>query len=316
MNDVTQTGPVTFGEGRFQLRRALGTTPFGGVFEALDTATERRCAVKLHDRSATGVESSERFLAEARVLAEVQHPHVLHAWDHGCEQGFCWYAMELLPHSLRDHCKAKGRVPAEVATAALLQVLSALWAVHQRGLIHRDVKLTNVLVGRDGRVRLADFGVAHHPDGTVSFRTVPGQALGTPGYGAPEQWSGEEQVGPATDVFAAGVLLYRMLTGRPPDRMHLAHYRPRLLAEVPEPLHEVLLTATMVEPPARYPDALAMASAVADARAEMLGQREAHGWVEAMTDLEALQAVDWGRSLRWFQAPARRTTSLSRSPAR
>ncbi len=302
MDDVTETGPIAFGQGRFTLRRALGTTAFGGVFEATDQHTGQRCAVKLHDRSATREQSSERFLAEARVLGEVEHPHVLHAWDHGCENGFCWYAMELIPRSLRDHCKAKGKVPAEVATTTVMQLLSGLYAVHQRGLIHRDVKLTNVLVGRDGRVRLADFGVAHHPDGTVPFHTVPGQGLGTPGYGAPEQWSGDDEVGPATDVFAAGVLLYRMLTGRPPDRMHLAHYRPKLLKEVPEPLHDVLLTATMVDPGERYADALAMAGAVAEARAALLGSREAHAWLEALPVPEAVAQCDWGRSVRWLQA--------------
>jgi len=93
-----------------------------------------------------------------------------------------------------------------------------------------------------------------------------------------------------------------MLTGRPPDRMHLAHYRPKLLKEVPEPLHDVLLTATMVDPGERYADALAMAGAVAEARAALLGSREAHAWLEALPVPEAVAQCDWGRSVRWLQA--------------
>lgn len=295
------TRSVVVGEGRFQLRRPLGTTPVGGVFEATDRERGAPCAVKMLDQSATSEQSAQRFLAEARVLSEVDHPHVLHAWAYGCESGFCWYAMDLLPQSLRDHCKRKGRVPTQVALAATLQVLSALHTVHGLGLVHRDVKLTNVLVGDDGKVRLADFGVAHHPDGTVSFETVPGQALGTPGYGAPEQWSGDEEVGPSTDVFAVGVLLYRMLSGRPPDRLHLSHYRPHLLDELPEAVREVLLCASSVEVDDRYPSARAMARAVADVHAEVVGDRRADAWVEAFDDVEALAGIDWGVATVWFQ---------------
>jgi len=302
MDDVTETGPIAFGAGRFALRRALGTTPVGGVFEAVDRQSGRPCAVKLHDRSATSEQASERFLAEARVLASVDHPHVLHAWGHGCEHGFCWYAMDLLPNSLRDHAKAKGRLPAEVAVAALMQVLAGLHEVHRQGIVHRDVKLTNVLVGDDSRLRLADFGVAHHPDGTVPFRTVPGQGMGTPGYGAPEQWEAEAPVGPPADLFAAGVLLYRMLTGRPPERLHLAHYRDGLLGEVPEPLREVMLTATRVPVDERYTDALAMAQALAAAAGALGPPVDAGPWLDALGDPDALGALRWGRAGRWFAA--------------
>ena len=302
MDDVTETGPIAFGNGRFALKRALGTTSVGGVFEAVDRTSKRSCAVKLHDRSATSDQASERFLAEARVLAEVDHPHVLHAWDHGCEHGFCWYAMDLLPRSLRDHAKAKGRLPPDVAVAAAMQVLAALHEIHGRSMIHRDVKLTNVLVGDDSRLRLADFGVAHHPDGTVPFRTVPGQGLGTPGYGAPEQWESDTPLGPPTDLFAVGVLLYRMLTGGPPERLHLAHYREGLLSGLPPSLQSVLLTATRVPVDERFADALEMAEALARAAAELPAPIDADRWADALSDRVALDTVDWGRATRWFAA--------------
>mgnify|MGYP003883100201 CR=1 FL=1 len=299
--DVTETGPIAFGNGRFALRKALGTSPTGGVFLADDRKTHQQCAVKLLDISSTSEETSARFLAEARVLQEVDHPHVVHAWAHGQEDGFVWYAMEQLPASLRDHAKRKGPMPAALATAAAMQVLSGLDAVHRKGLIHRDVKLTNVLVSREGVVRIADFGVAHHPRGTVSFETHPGQGFGTPGYGAPEQWDGSRPVGPAADVFATGVLLYRLMTGRRPDRLHMAHYRRELLDGLPEPIKGVLITATQVELESRYPTARTMAESLADARNAITRTDEATAWVQRLEDPTSVEGAGWDALTAWFQ---------------
>lgn len=301
MDDPTETGPVAFGNGRFALQAALGTTPTGGVFRAVDRRTGAACAVKLIDKAATPDQAAERFLAEARVLEAVDHPHVLHAWAHGCEQGFCWYAMELLPASLRDHARRRGPMPPALALGAITQVLSGLHAVHLLGLIHRDVKLTNVLVDDRGHLRIADFGIAHHPQGTVSFETVPGQTLGTPGYGAPEQWGGDTPVGPRADLFATGVLLYRLLTGRRPERLHMAHYRDHLLDDIPLPLHEVLLAATQVDPARRYPDAPAMVAAVATAHGAVTGETEALAWVQGLNDPTRCPGVTWRALERWFR---------------
>ncbi len=301
VHEITETGPVAFGNGRFALRAALGTTPTGGVFLAEDRKTHRRCAVKLLDISATSKETAARFLAEARVLQAVEHPHIVHAWAQGQEGGFVWYAMDRLPASLRDHAKRKGPMPAALATAATMQVLSGLDAVHQKGLIHRDVKLTNVLVSDEGVVRIADFGVAHHPRGTVPFETNPGQGFGTVGYGAPEQWDGSNPVGPAADVFATGVLLYRLMTGRRPDRLHMAHHRRDLLDGLPEPIKLVLITATQVELEARYPTARTMAEALAQARNAITRNHEATAWVQHLGNPTGITGPGWDALTDWFR---------------
>ena len=295
---------LRFGDGRFQLIEPLGTTPTGGVFRAVDHLRGEPCAVKLLDREATPPEAAERFLAEARVLEHVDHPHVLHAWAHGFEQGMCWYAMELLPASLRDHMARKGPLPGPLACGVITQVLSGLNAVHALGLVHRDIKLTNVLVDAQGGLRIADFGIAHHPAGTVPFETVPGQALGTPGYGAPEQWGGDRPVGPRADQFATGVLLYRLLTGRRPERLHMAHYRDHLLDDLPPPLHPLLLTATEVDPDRRFTDVAAMVAAVADAHAAITGTDEARAWLPHLHDPLAASGPTWWALAVWFRRAA------------
>jgi len=186
--------------------------------------------------------------------------------------------------SLQDQLVRKGAVPLELALPLIFQVLMGADALHRAGLVHRDIKLTNVLVDHSGRVRLTDLGVAHHPDGTVDFHTIPGQALGTPGYGSPEQWTDPGRAAATSDVFATGVLLYRLLTRRKADRLHLAHMRPGLLAEIPESVRDLLLRATQHRPALRYPSARAMAEAVVRARDAIFGLAEADVWMEAFSE--------------------------------
>jgi serine/threonine protein kinase len=257
--------------------------------------------VKLLDVSSTTKENVDRFLAEARVLEALAHPHVVHAYAHGEQDGFAWYAMERLPASLRDHAKRKGPMPVALATAATMQVLSGLDAVHAQDLIHRDVKLTNVLVSAEGTVRVADFGVAHHPRGTVPFETIPGQGFGTPGYGAPEQWDGSHPVGPPADVFASGVLLYRLLTGRRPERLHMSHYRRELLDGLHPAIQHVLITATQVELEARYPSARTMAEGLAEARNAITHTDEATAWVEHLDAPCSVPGPGWEALTAWFK---------------
>lgn len=299
--DSTSDGRIRFGpEGRFELVAPLGTSPTGGVFLAIDREDGAQRALKLLDNAAVEKEAVDRFLAEARVLEGLRHPHVVHAWDHGCEQGFCWYAMDFMPGgNLEDQLRAKARAPAEHALTLTFQVLLGLHAVHRAGLIHRDVKLTNVMIDRDGRARVTDFGVAHHPKGTVGFETVPGQTLGTPGYGAPEQWSNAGTVGAAADLFATGVLLYRLLTRKRPDHLHLGHFRPALLSDLPEPIVSVLLRSTRPDPDERYADAVEMARATVRARDQVLGRSDEADWMARFDDE---REVDWASLEVWLRS--------------
>lgn len=261
-----ETDTPTLGSGRFTLIEPLGLGTRGGVFLAHDHLRKDLCAVKVIDEHNVPPEAVARFLAEARVLGNLRHTHLVPARAAGNDKDLYWYAMDLLPGgNLQDLLKARGRVPGLFALAITFQVLLALDALHQAGLVHRDIKLTNVMLDRQGNACLTDLGVAHHPGGSVDFQTLTGQELGTPGYGAPEQWDNAKQVGPPADIFSTGVLLYRLLTKRPAQRLHLGHYRPTLLDELPAPISKVLVAATQVLPASRYASARVMAEALIDA---------------------------------------------------
>ncbi len=290
--------PPRFGDGRFEPVAPLGVRTNGGVFLARDRERGEECALKLLDETSVPPEAIARFQAEARVLSRLRHPHLVHARGHGQDHGFSWYAMDLLPGGdLQALLRVRGPLPAEHALALGFQVLLGLDALHAAGLVHRDVKLTNVLLDEAWRGRLSDLGVAHHPQGEVPYDTRTGQELGTPGYGAPEQWEHAGKVGPVADLFAAGVVVYRLLTKRPPDRLHLAHYRPKLLDGIDAAVQQVLLRATQVVPGSRYATAREMAAAVADA-ASRIGVADARGWVALLDDPEAIDP--WAGLRAWL----------------
>ena len=291
LTEDPNSGVIGFGGGRYTLIRTLRTTETGGVFLGVDKKLGIQRAIKLLDASVSDPQSVERFLAEARVLEQLDHPHLVRGCAHGREQGFCWYAMELLPGgSLQDHLVEKGAMPLALALPVVFQILMGVDALHAAGLVHRDIKLTNVLVDDLGNPRLTDLGVAHHPQGTVDFFTIPGQALGTPGYGSPEQWTDPGAAAAPADLFATGVLLYRLLTRRKADRLHLAHLRPALLSQQPASIRDLLLQATRPVLARRYQDAETMARAVAEARDDVFGHSDAETW---MAHFREPNAVEW-----------------------
>ncbi len=279
--DPSYSGAISFGGGRYELVSVLRTSQTGGVFLGRDKLSGVKRAVKVLDAEVAVPEATERFLAEARVLEKMDHPHVVRGCDHGREKGFCWYAMEYMPGgSLQDQLAKKGAMPLEFALPVTFQVLMGVDALHREGLVHRDIKLTNVLIDAKGNARLTDLGVAHHPDGTVDFHTIPGQALGTPGYGSPEQWTNPGSAGAPSDLFAAGVLLFRLLTRRKAERLHLAHLRPSLLSKLDYPIRELLLNATRPRVRSRYKEAPTMAHAVVEARDIVFDLQESASWMK------------------------------------
>jgi eukaryotic-like serine/threonine-protein kinase len=292
-----------FGDGRFEPVAALGEPmkegSTGGVFLARDRQLGGPCVLKLLDESVVPPEAVARFQAEARVLERLRHPNLVQARAHGRDHGFSWYAMDLLPGgNLQELLRVRGPLPPVHALALGFQVLRAVDVLHHAGLVHRDVKLTNVLLDERGRACLSDLGVAHHPHGEVPFDTRTGQELGTPGYGAPEQWEHAGKVGPAADLFAIGVLVYRLLTRRPPDRLHLAHYRPTLLRDIPEPIRPVLVRSTRVRPDERYPDARAMGEALAQAAARVEEGLDPESWIATFAAPE--DEAPWEALERWL----------------
>jgi len=199
--------------GRYRIIRQIGQGGMGVVYEALDERLQRPVAIKTILPAANSL-MRDRFLREARAAAAVSHPHICQLFEIGEHEGDPFLAMELLQGEALSTRIERDPLPAADAIPIALGILSALDALHQRGIIHRDLKPSNVFLTPHG-VKLLDFGLARpltlETDST--FMTMPGVLIGTPRYMSPEQARGRE-VDARTDLFAAGAVLYEMLSGR------------------------------------------------------------------------------------------------------
>ncbi len=270
MSSTEQIGIVG---GRYRLGERLGHGGMGEVFAAQDLRLEREVALKLLRADlAEQDDMRERVVAEARLAARLTHPHVVGVLDTGEQDGRPFVVMERLSgRTLQDEL-ADGPMPPERVRDVGLQVLRALAAAHELGIVHRDVKPGNILDAGVGTWKVADFGIAKwvHADETL---TGTGELLGSPSYLAPERIDGE-QAGSASDLYAVGVLLYESLTGRKPfegnDPFTLAaairegRYEPPMSIDPdanPE-ISTVIERAMRRDPADRYESAEAMAAAL------------------------------------------------------
>ena len=266
--------------GRYRLVRELGRGGMGVVYLAHDGDLRRDVALKqLLAGERAGAEGIERFLREARAAAGLTHPGIAQVYDVGVADGEHFITMELatggsLAHRLRNSPRPTVREAAELVQA----IAEAVAFAHERGVVHRDLKPENVLLDDAGRTKVSDFGlarvVAEEADG--ARRTRSGAPMGTPAYMAPEQAAGEvDRVGPASDVYALGVMLYEMTVGRlpyPPERpmallvRKLQHDPPRPRTIAPSLARDA---ATIIEkamerdPGRRYPTARELADDLA-----------------------------------------------------
>jgi eukaryotic-like serine/threonine-protein kinase len=203
---------------RYVLERELGRGGMATVYLARDLKHDRAVALKVLHPEVGAALGSERFLREIRLVARLQHPHILPVHDSGESAGRLWFTMPYVEgESLRSRLVREGELPIGDAVRLLRDVADALAYAHQHGLVHRDIKPDNVLISGH-HAMVADFGVAKAVSeaGEVSSRTTAGMALGTPGYMSPEQATGDPHVDARTDIYALGVLAYEMLTGQPP----------------------------------------------------------------------------------------------------
>jgi eukaryotic-like serine/threonine-protein kinase len=202
--------------GRYEVIRPLGHGAMAVVDLAHDVELDRPVALKrLAENLSRDEELRLRFLREARLAARLSHPNVVRVYDVGDEGGRPFIAMEYVEgETLAELVARRGRLPAAEAAALGVQACAGLAAAHAAGLVHRDVKPQNLLLGRDGVLKLGDFGIALGVEGTRL--TVAGTVLGTAGYLAPEQARGE-QVTAAADLYALGAVLCELLTGEPPS---------------------------------------------------------------------------------------------------
>ncbi|HET6146919.1 MAG TPA: serine/threonine-protein kinase [Polyangia bacterium] len=209
--------------GRYRLVREVGAGGMGSVYEGVDLSLDRRVAIKVIN-SNLGPEATERFLAEARIVARVEHPGIVQVFDFGTTpDGRPYLVMELLRgESLGHFLRRHGALPAAAAAAVAVEIARALGAAHDMGIVHRDLKPDNIhLVPEEGaplgcRVKILDFGIAKAHHERAPYTTQAGAVLGTPVYMAPEQALDSSTVDTRTDIYALGVVLFEMLCGRPP----------------------------------------------------------------------------------------------------
>ena len=204
-------------EGRYAIERELGEGGMATVYLADDLKHERKVALKVLKPELAAVVGAERFLAEIKTTANLQHPHILPLFDSGEADGFLFYVMPYVEgETLQDRIDREKQLPVDEALRIATAVANALHSAHEQGVVHRDIKPANILLSR-GEPLVADFGIALAVGAAGSSRlTETGLSLGTPYYMSPEQAAGEQYVGPPSDTFALAAVLYEMLTGDPP----------------------------------------------------------------------------------------------------
>ena len=266
--------------GRYRLERPLGHGGMATVYLGRDSELERPVAVKLLAENLAGDAAfRKRFLREARLAARLSHPNVVSVYDAGADaDGRPYIVMECVEgETLADLLREHGRLPADQAIGLALQACRGLEHAHAAGLVHRDVKPQNLLLRKDGTLKIADFGIARAAETTAL--TQVGTVLGTAAYLSPEQALGEE-VTSAADVYSLGAVIYELLTGRPPYEFEsLADLAAKqaagaitpvseLAPDVPERVEDAVMRSLARNPEYRPSSAAALARQLAPEDAE------------------------------------------------
>jgi hypothetical protein len=260
---------TTFGD--YELLEEIARGGMGVVFKARQISLGRIVAVKmiLTGRLATR-DDVQRFRQEAEAAANLSHEHIVDIYEVGEVDGHHYFSMEYVPGSDLGRLVRHHPLPAEQAAQYLHDVAAAIQFAHDRGILHRDLKPSNVLIDAAGRPQITDFGLAKRVRNDSGL-TDTGQIVGTPSYMPPEQaWPGQGDIGPASDVYSLGAILYELLTGRPPFRaatvmdtlvqvLDTEPASPRLLNnKVPRDLETICLKCLIKDPAKRYQTAREM----------------------------------------------------------
>ncbi len=247
---------------RYVIKRKLGSGGMADVFLAEDQELGRRVALKLlDDRHAADEQFVERFRREAQSAAGLNHPSIVSIFDRGYAEGTYYIAMEYLDgRTLKELLVRNGPTPIPIAIDYARQILGALSFAHRNGIVHRDIKPHNIVVGGDGRLKVTDFGIARSG---ASQMTEAGSIVGTAQYLSPEQARGAP-VDPRSDLYSLGIVLYEMLTGNVPftgdtpveiAMKHLSQVPEppsELRPDVPHALDAVVMRALAKDPDQRY----------------------------------------------------------------
>ena len=262
-------------DGRYQVEAQVAMGGMATVYLAMDTRLDRQVALKvMHADLARDEEFVNRFIGEAKSVARLSHPNVVSVFDQGRDGPYLYLAMEYLPgRTLRNLLDERGWFPPREALAIMVPLLSGLAAAHSAGIVHRDVKPENVLIAPDGHLKVVDFGLARAL--TVGHQTRTGLIIGTVAYLAPEQVTGTG-ADTRTDVYAAGIVLFELLTGTKPHTgesplavayKHVNEAVPapsRLAGGIPPEVDRLVLQATSRDPRVRPADARELLRSVQD----------------------------------------------------
>jgi eukaryotic-like serine/threonine-protein kinase len=257
--------------GRFEISSVLGQGAMGVVYLAHDPQIERPVAIKtIHPEAARGESAAEveaRFLKEAKLAGRLQHPNIVTVYDVGRDKDLYFIAMEYVEGKpLSRFLGGREELPLTAKVTIIRQAAEALAHAHERDVVHRDIKPGNILITRDGRVKVTDFGIGKFTSATASDMTRTGQMIGSPAYMSPEQIRGEKVDG-RSDLFSLGVVLYELLTGARPFPgesittlvYQILHTEPRdpreIRSDLPLTTREVMARLLAKQPDRRPPDA-------------------------------------------------------------
>lgn len=281
--------------GRYSLTERIAIGGMGEVWKARDKVLGRIVAVKILKEEYTGDPGFlERFRAEARHTALLNHPGVANVFDYGEEEGSAYLVMELVPGDpLSSIIEKERRLPADRILNIIAQSARALAAAHAQGLVHRDVKPGNIMITPDDRVKITDFGIARLADQVPL--TATGQVMGTAQYLAPEQATGQ-QATPSSDMYSLGVIGYECLAGKRPFTgesqiaIALAQVNdppPPLPKDVPAPAAALIMCLLSKDPAKRPENATALASAV-----DAIRRKDYQAAIKAVPPLSEFLTVD------------------------
>ena len=321
--DITDRLQAAIGD-RYTLDRELGRGGMATVYLARDLKHDRQVAIKVLRPQLGAVLGAERFQREIRIAAQLQHPNILPVYDSGARDDILWFTMPFVEgDTLRGRLRRRGRFSVPEAVPVLEDIGRALAHAHRRGVIHRDVKPENIMLG-DDYVLLADFGVAKPVgSGLDAGLTSPGGVVGTPTYMAPEQVSAEVSLDHRVDIYALGIVAYELLVGEPPftDRelgpLLVAHATREPVPigtrrpEVPLALADLVDRCLRKNPGERWSSAEALCAALRAAAAPVAvaasaGREPSEAPFKALEDLgaarEALDRRDWREAFVRFSA--------------
>ena len=261
---MSSVRPQPLAEGRFQLIEVIGEGGMATVYRAFDQRLQRPRAIKiLSPAFAQRPALRRRFLSDAQTMANLETARVVRVFDMGEDGERVFIVMELIEGgSLVDRVRAHGALPPRMATRVTIELCEAIHAAHEANVIHRDIKPHNVLLTKNGELRITDFGIAQVQADDKAGMTRTGAVLGTWGFMAPEQKSNAKQVDARADIYSIGGTLWSLLKNDTPPELFMSDGEAEWYEGVPEPLAEVIRRSTRYRREDRYPSARAMADAL------------------------------------------------------